>query len=110
MVGLLQKITAGAADFALPQGTLICAMEHLRSRLLVSTPSLIYLNAGSFAQVTVPQHRMTPLKAHWMSLYEPVTKNLKLDMRMNLKSKKVGSSSFFKDMNCLLWLISCHSV
>lgn len=25
-----------------------------------------------------------------MSLYEPVTKNLKLDMRMNLKSKKVS--------------------
>lgn len=38
----------------------------------------------------MPQHRLTPLKAHWMSLYEPVTKNLKLDMRMNLKSKKVG--------------------
>ena len=32
---------------------------------------------------------MTPLKAHWMALYEPVTANLKLDMRMNLKSKKV---------------------
>ena len=42
-------------------------------------------------QVSVPQHRMTPLKAHWMSLYEPVTQNMKLDMRMNLKSKKVGS-------------------
>lgn len=40
-------------------------------------------------QVTVPQHRMTPLKTHWMSLYEPVTQNMKLDMRMNLKSKKV---------------------
>ena len=32
---------------------------------------------------------MTPLKAHWMALYEPVVNNLKLDMRMNLKSKKV---------------------
>lgn len=42
-----------------------------------------------FRRVTVPQHRLTPLRAHWMSLYEPVTKNLKLDMRMNLKSKKV---------------------
>ena len=40
-------------------------------------------------QVTVPQHRMTPLKAQWMALYEPVTQNMKLDMRMNLKSKKV---------------------
>jgi len=42
-----------------------------------------------FRRVTVPQHRMTPLKAQWMALYEPVTQHMKLDMRMNLKSKKV---------------------
>ena len=43
------------------------------------------------AQVTVPQHRLTPLKNSWMSLYTPVTENMKLDMRMNLKAKKVSS-------------------
>lgn len=32
---------------------------------------------------------MTPLKAAWMQLYSPVTDHLKLDMRMNLKTKKV---------------------
>lgn len=32
---------------------------------------------------------MTPLKAAWLSLYKPITENLKLDMRMNLKTKKV---------------------
>lgn len=32
---------------------------------------------------------MTPLKTHWMELYKPITDNLKLDMRMNLKTKKV---------------------
>lgn len=42
-------------------------------------------------QVTVPQHRLTPLKNSWMSLYTPVTENMKLDMRMNLKAKKVVS-------------------
>ena len=41
-------------------------------------------------QVTVPQHRLTPLKNSWMSLYTPVTENMKLDMRMNLKAKKVS--------------------
>lgn len=41
-------------------------------------------------QVTVPQHRMTPLKNAWMQLYTPITEQLKLDMRMNLKTKKVG--------------------
>ena len=39
-------------------------------------------------QVTVPAHRMTPLKNAWLSLYQPVTENLKLDMRMNLKTRK----------------------
>jgi RNA-binding protein PNO1 len=32
---------------------------------------------------------MTPLKNAWMTLYQPVTEQLKLDMRMNLKTKKV---------------------
>ena len=39
-------------------------------------------------QVNVPQHRLTPLKHSWMSLYTPVTEHMKLDMRMNLKAKK----------------------
>lgn len=42
-----------------------------------------------FRRVPVPQHRMTPLKNAWLSLYKPVTENLKLDMRMNLKTRKV---------------------
>jgi RNA-binding protein PNO1 len=33
---------------------------------------------------------MTPLKNAWMSLYTPITEHLKLDMRMNLKTKKVS--------------------
>jgi RNA-binding protein PNO1 len=42
-----------------------------------------------FRRVPVPQHRMTPLKNAWLTLYQPVTENLKLDMRMNLKTRKV---------------------
>ncbi|CAL8469564.1 g9105 [Coccomyxa elongata] len=42
-----------------------------------------------FRRITVPQHRMTPLKTAWLSLYQPITDNLKLDMRMNLKTRKV---------------------
>ena len=66
-------------------------------------------------QVSVPQHRMTPLKAHWMSLYEPVTQNMKLDMRMNLKSKKVGSVLVSRVLHCTLTsaahdgMLSCPS-
>lgn len=42
-----------------------------------------------FRRVSVPQHRLTPLRDSWMSLYQPVTEHLVLDMRMNLKTKKV---------------------
>lgn len=40
-------------------------------------------------KVTVPRNRISPLKANWMQIYEPVTQILKLDMRMNLKTMKV---------------------
>ncbi len=46
------------------------------------------------AQIPVPQHRMTPLKMHWLELYKPITENLKLDMRMNLKTKKVCAACY----------------
>ena len=39
-------------------------------------------------KVSVPQHRMTPLKEAWMELYTPVTEQMKIDMRMNLKTRK----------------------
>ena len=41
-------------------------------------------------QIPVPQHRLTPLRNSWMALYTPVTEHMQLDMRMNLKTKKVG--------------------
>ncbi|KAL2609547.1 hypothetical protein R1flu_028120 [Riccia fluitans] len=42
-----------------------------------------------FRKVFVPSHRYTPLKTHWMEIYTPITEQMKIDMRMNLKSKKV---------------------
>ena len=47
--------------------------------------------AHLIVQITVPQQRMTPLKTAWLSLYTPVTEQLHLDMRMNLKTRKVGT-------------------
>lgn len=40
-------------------------------------------------QVNVPANRFTPLKENWMALYEPITKQMKIDVRMNLKTRKV---------------------
>merc|ERR1711904_196321 len=39
--------------------------------------------------ITVPNHRFNPLRRHWMDLYKPITEELKLDIRMNLKTRKV---------------------
>lgn len=40
-------------------------------------------------KVTVPPHRMTPLKNTWMKIYPPLVEHLKLQVRMNLKTKTV---------------------
>ncbi|CDR45327.1 CYFA0S17e01684g1_1 [Cyberlindnera fabianii] len=40
-------------------------------------------------KVPVPPHRMTPLKNSWPKVYPPLVEQLKLQVRMNLKSKSV---------------------
>ncbi|KAK1285622.1 hypothetical protein QJS10_CPB20g01794 [Acorus calamus] len=42
-----------------------------------------------FRKVNVPAHRFTPLKKSWMEIYTPVYEQMKVDIRMNLKSRKV---------------------
>ncbi|ODV58020.1 Pno1p [Ascoidea rubescens DSM 1968] len=39
--------------------------------------------------IHIPPHRMTPLESCWPKIYTPVVNNLKLQIRMNLKSKAV---------------------
>ncbi|CAK7219899.1 pre-rRNA-processing protein pno1 [Sporothrix bragantina] len=40
-------------------------------------------------KVPIPPHRMSPLKASWSKIYTPLVENLKLQVRMNIKSKAV---------------------
>lgn len=40
-------------------------------------------------RIPVPPNRLTPLKSHWMEIYEPIVKHLKLQIRMNLRNKAV---------------------
>ncbi|KAL2707787.1 Pre-rRNA-processing protein PNO1 [Kluyveromyces marxianus] len=40
-------------------------------------------------KVPVPPHRMTPLKNNWAKIYPPLVDHLKLQVRMNLKTKSV---------------------
>ncbi|KAL1304917.1 hypothetical protein AAFC00_003832 [Neodothiora populina] len=40
-------------------------------------------------KVSVPPHRMTPLKNAWAKIYPPLVEHLKLQVRMNVKSKAI---------------------
>ncbi|KAL6940697.1 pre-rRNA-processing protein pno1 [Hanseniaspora vineae] len=40
-------------------------------------------------KIPVPPHRMTPLKNNWTKIYPPLVDHLKLQVRMNLKTKSV---------------------
>merc|ERR1712026_342588 len=39
--------------------------------------------------VQVPPHRLTPLKANWMQLLQPLVEHMKLQVRMNTKRRAV---------------------
>lgn len=40
-------------------------------------------------KVPIPPHRMAPLKASWTKIYPPLVEYLKLQVRMNLRSRAV---------------------
>eukprot|EP00249_Psilotum_nudum_P009000 c21645_g1_i1 orf=421-1065(+) len=42
-----------------------------------------------YRKVSIPAHRYTPLKKQWMEIYTPIYDQMKIDIRMNLKSRKV---------------------
>lgn len=80
---------AAAAD---PDEVARGEQPEARPMLPKFAPLTSYEQSGKkleFRRVSVPQHRLTPLRDSWMSLYQPVTEHLVLDMRMNLKTKKV---------------------
>ena len=42
-----------------------------------------------FRSIPVPPHRFTPLKESWMKIFAPIVEHLKLQIRLNLRSKHV---------------------
>ncbi|KAJ5996537.1 hypothetical protein N7522_008197 [Penicillium canescens] len=54
-------------------------------------------------KVPVPPHRMTPLKANWTKICPPIVEHLKLQVRMNIKSRAVElrTSKFTNDVGAL---------
>lgn len=54
-------------------------------------------------KVPIPPHRMTPLKNSWPKIYPPLVEHLKLQVRMNIKSRAVElrTSKFTTDSGAL---------
>ncbi|KAK7790402.1 hypothetical protein R5R35_010753 [Gryllus longicercus] len=44
---------------------------------------------SEFRKISVPYHRFTPLKEHWMKIFTPIVEHLHLQVRFNLKSSNV---------------------
>ncbi|KAG0127127.1 hypothetical protein HOY82DRAFT_84907 [Tuber indicum] len=44
---------------------------------------------GENRKISIPPHRMTPLRSAWPKIYPPLVEHLKLQVRMNLKDKAV---------------------
>merc|ERR1719326_2763828 len=57
----------------------------------------------AFRRVPVPPQRMTPLKASWMALIQPLIEHLKLQVRMNTRRKcvEIRSSEQTQDVGDL---------
>jgi RNA-binding protein PNO1 len=53
-----------------------------------TTPSTLIAKVQT-RKIPIPPHRMTPLRASWPKIYPPLVEHLKLQVRMNTKSKSV---------------------
>ncbi|KAK5076016.1 pre-rRNA-processing protein pno1 [Lithohypha guttulata] len=59
---------------------------------ILSSPSSLAPTLATKIQsrkVPIPPHRLTPLKSAWPKIYPPLVEHLKLQVRMNVKSKAV---------------------
>ncbi|CAL9185869.1 unnamed protein product [Musa hybrid cultivar] len=60
-----------------------------RSRFVALKPYDMSDGKVQFRKVGVPPHRYAPLKRCWMDIYTPIYEQMKIDIRMNLKARKV---------------------
>ena len=74
----------------LQQDTAIQIDEDGHPQFPPADPSTITTSIRIQARkVPIPPHRMTPLKSSWPKIYPPLVEHLKLQVRMNVKSRAV---------------------
>ncbi len=62
--------------------------EHGRPRF-PPAPAVEGSHTAESRKVRIPPHRMTPLRKDWPKIYPPLVEHLKLQVRMNTKSRAV---------------------
>ncbi|XP_010905190.1 uncharacterized protein [Elaeis guineensis] len=80
------KVEAGGASFA---ATAAPAPAAARPQFEALKPHEMSDGKVQFRKVAVPPHRYAPLKRNWMEIYTPVYEQMKIDIRMNLKARRV---------------------
>jgi hypothetical protein len=55
----------------------------------VADALLTLQSASEYRRVQVPPNRYTPLKSQWMDIYSPIVDQMKLQIRMNLRTRSV---------------------
>ena len=72
-----------------PSDTTMSIDESSTRRYLPTTTATSPSTRIQSRKVPIPPHRMSPLKASWPKIYPPLVEHLKLQVRMNIKSKAV---------------------
>ncbi|XP_012218737.1 RNA-binding protein pno1 [Linepithema humile] len=47
------------------------------------------VQGGEQRKISIPMHRYTPLKENWLKIFTPIVEHLKLQIRLNLKTRNV---------------------
>ncbi|CAN6216392.1 unnamed protein product [Urochloa humidicola] len=76
-----------SAEMAVDNASGPGAVEKPRFDALM--PSEMSGGRPQFRKVPVPPHRFAPLKRCWMEIYTPVYEHMKVDIRMNIKARRV---------------------
>lgn len=63
--------------------------KKLGPKFSALTAKVLRSQGEEMRKVSVPPHRLSPLRKQWMQLYEPVVRYLKLQIRMHIPTKSV---------------------
>ncbi|KAK8948774.1 hypothetical protein KSP39_PZI005433 [Platanthera zijinensis] len=72
-----------------PSVTALVSAPVARPRFEAMKPHEMTEGKIEFRKVPVPVHRFSPLKKNWMEIYTPVYDQMKVDIRMNIKFRRV---------------------